>query len=135
MCISMCACEYEWEKIEKALPDTTWTDAYTHSLNYMVYDFQDDGHVYIDEYSGWSGKVKMLRSYYCLYSVPTYDDVTHISIIPVAIKEAEDIDYEMLSGPIDESRKITLLATYEDGSLKLFYKKVELDRLYSYSLR
>ncbi|MBO5870636.1 MAG: hypothetical protein J6Q89_07805 [Clostridia bacterium] len=135
MCISMCACEYEWEKIEKTLPETAWTNANTYSMNYRAYDFQNDGHLYIDEYSRWSGKEKLLRSYYCDYSVATYDDGTHISIILVAQKTAEDTDYKPLSGPIDETRKITLIATYEDECLKLFYKEVELDRLYSYSLR
>ena len=135
MCVSMCACEYEREKIEKTLPETTWTNANTYPLTYSVYDFQNDGHLYIDEYSRWSGKEEILRSYYCSYSVATYDDVTHISIILVAKKTAEDTDYKTLSGPIDETRKITLIATYEDECLKLFYKEVELDRLYSYSLR
>lgn len=136
MCISMCACEYEWEKIEKELPETTWTNANTYYMNYTAYDFQDDGHLYIDEYSRWSGKEELLHSYYCSYSVATYDDITHISIILVAKKTAEDADYEMLSGPIDETRKRTLIGTYEDECLKLFEdKEVELDRLYSYSLR
>ena len=62
MCVSMCACEYEREKIEKTLPETTWTNANTYPLTYSVYDFQNDGHLYIDEYSRWSGKEEILRS-------------------------------------------------------------------------